>query len=76
MADEKEEMLEKMLDDLNQQILTLAEKMEAVAGVDCEFGSCVFDPAIDDIETKIEEVERRKKVVEGMLAHLEDCATK
>jgi len=76
MADEREEMLEKQLEDLNQQILTLAEKMEEVAGVDCDFGACVFDPAIDSIEKKIEEVQRRKKMIEGMLAHLDDCATK
>lgn len=75
MADEREAMLEKMLDDLDQQMLALAEKMEETAGVDCSFGSCILDPSLDSIEARIEEVQRRKQVVEGMLKHLDDCAT-
>jgi chaperonin cofactor prefoldin len=75
MADEqeREEYLQKQIDDLDEQIKELAEKMEEEMGISCEFGSCVFDPSLDSIELKIEEVQRRKKMLEAMHKSLKEC---
>ena len=76
MADdirEGEEILKKQLADLDDQTAKLAEKFEQLAGIDCDFGECIFDPEMDSVEKKIAEVQRRKKILEGMIDHLESC---
>jgi prefoldin subunit 5 len=76
MADdirEEEEVLKKELADLDDQTDRLAEKFEELAGIDCDFGECIFDPEMDDVNKKIAEVQRRKKILEGLIAHLEGC---
>jgi len=76
MADdirEEEEVLKKELADLDDQTDRLAEKFEELAGIDCDFGECIFDPEMDDVNKKIAEVQRRKKLLEGLIAHLESC---
>jgi len=76
MADdirEEEEVLKKELADLDDQTDKLAEKFEELAGIDCDFGECIFDPEMDDVNKKIAEVQRRKKLLEGLIAHLESC---
>lgn len=73
MADEREEFLQKQIDDLDEQIKGLAEKLEEEMGISCEFGACVFDPEMDSIEHKIEEVQRRKKMLEAMEKSLKEC---
>ncbi len=76
MADdirEEEEVLKKELADLDDQTDRLAEKFEELAGIDCDFGECIFDPEMDDVNKKIAEVQRRKKLLEGLIAHLEGC---
>ena len=76
MADdtrEEEEILKKQLADLDDQTAKLAEKFEQLAGIACDFGECIFDPEMDNVEKKIAEVQRRKKVLEGLIDHLESC---
>ncbi len=73
MANEQEEYLQKQIDTLDEQIRSLAEKLEEQMGISCEFGACVFDPEMDSIERKIEEVQRRKKMVEAMEKSLKEC---
>jgi hypothetical protein len=76
MADdtrEEEEILKKQLADLDDQTAKLAEKFEQLAGIDCDFGECIFDPEMDSVERKIAEVQRRKKVLAGLIDHLESC---
>jgi chaperonin cofactor prefoldin len=70
---EEEEVLQAELDKLNEQTAKLAEKFEALAGIDCDFGECIFDPEMDSVEKKLAEIQRRKKVLEGMIEHLESC---
>jgi chaperonin cofactor prefoldin len=70
---EEEEVLQVELDKLNEQTAKLAEKFEALAGIDCDFGECIFDPEMDSVEKKLAEIQRRKKVLEGMIEHLESC---
>ena len=76
MADdirEEEEILKKQLADLDDQTAKLAEKFEQLAGIACDFGECIFDPEMDSVEKKIAEVQRRKKVLEGLIDHLDSC---
>jgi prefoldin subunit 5 len=75
MADtrEEEEILKKELADLDDQTAKLAEKFESLAGIDCDFGECILDPEMDSVQAKIAEVQRRKKILEGMIEHLESC---
>lgn len=75
MASEQEDFLQKQIDALDEQIKTLAEKLEEEMGISCEFGACVFDPEMDSIEQKIEEVQRRKKMLEAMEKSLKECGT-
>lgn len=70
---EEEKVLKGELDKLNDQTAKLAEKFESLAGIDCDFGECIFDPEMDNVEKKIAEVQRRKKIFEGMIEHLESC---
>jgi prefoldin subunit 5 len=72
---EEEKVLQAELDKLNDQTAKLAEKFEALAGIDCDFGECIFDPEVDSVQKKIAEVQRRKKILEGMIEHLENCET-
>ncbi|HEY5494703.1 MAG TPA: hypothetical protein VIK15_08920 [Candidatus Anoxymicrobiaceae bacterium] len=69
--EEREKVLESEIADLDEQMKKLAVKMEEIAGTDCDFGSCVLDPAMESVEEKIEEVQRRKKAVRETLAKLE-----
>lgn len=75
MADQKdkEEFLQRQIDELENQQLELAEKMEQIAGIDCTFGVCLFDKNIDSVELKLEEVQRRKKAIESMMMSLKEC---
>ena len=70
---EEQEILDKELANLNDETAKLAEKFQQLAGMSCDFGECVFDPDMDSIEKRIAEVQRRKKVLEGMVEHLESC---
>jgi len=69
--EEREKVLESEIADLDEQMKKLAVKMEEIAGTDCDFGACVLDPAMESVEEKIEEVQRRKKAVQETLAKLE-----
>ena len=76
MADEireEEEILKKQIEDLDETTSKLGEKFEELAGIDCNFGECIFDPKMDDLEKRLAEVQRRKKLLEGMIEHLESC---
>jgi hypothetical protein len=74
MADpQEEEILKKEMADLDEQTAKLAEKFESLAGIDCDFGECIFDPELDNVQDRIAEVQRRKKILEGMIEHLESC---
>lgn len=75
MADEKIEMLEAQIADLEEQTKVLAEKLERVIGIDCSFGACVFDPEMGDIEERLDEVQRRKATLEQIIQNIESCDT-
>jgi hypothetical protein len=75
MANEKEELLNKEMEDYEDQLIVLANKMQELAGVDCSFGACVFDPEMQDVEDKLAEVEKRKKILGDVMETLDKCET-
>lgn len=73
VTQEEQEVLDQELSALNEETARLADKFQQLAGMSCDFGECVFDPDMDSVEKKIAEVQRRKKILEGIIANLESC---
>ncbi|MFW6113646.1 MAG: hypothetical protein ACOC78_01830 [Actinomycetota bacterium] len=73
MASEKEEILNKEIGDYEENLRELASKLQELAGVDCSFGACVFDPEMQDVEAKLEEMEKRKKMLGEVMESLKQC---
>lgn len=73
MSDDKEKLLREEMENYEEQLKVLAGKLQELAGTDCSFGSCVFDPAMKDTEEKIAEVQRRKKVLDDVMKALKEC---
>ena len=75
MPDEREKILNTEIEKLEEQTKVLAEKMQELIGVDCNFGACVFDPAMSDVEGRLADVQRRKKTLEKIMSDLDACET-
>jgi len=75
MASEREELLNGEMQAFEEELRRLAVRLEEISGVDCNFGACVFDPAMNDIEDKIAEVQKRKKILNDVMESLEACGT-
>lgn len=75
MADEREELLNQQIAELEEQTAVIAERLEEVMGVDCNFGACIFDPGMTDLEEKLAEVQKRKANMEKIIKDLEACET-
>jgi len=73
MADEKEELLNKEIGAYEEELKVLAGKLQELAGVDCSFGACVFDPEMQDVEAKLAEMEKRKRVLDEVMDALKQC---
>lgn len=73
MASEREELLNGEMQAFEEELRRLAVRLEEISGVDCNFGACVFDPAMNDIEDKIAEVQKRKKILNDVMESLEAC---
>ena len=72
MATEKE-ILEKEIESLNNEIKNLGYQLSGLLNVDCSFGVCSFDPEVDDIESKIKEVEEKKALLERLKQNINSC---
>jgi chaperonin cofactor prefoldin len=75
MADEREELLNQQIAELEEQTAVIAERLEEVMGVDCNFGACIFDPAMTNIEEKLAAVQKRKANMEKIIKDLKACET-
>jgi prefoldin subunit 5 len=73
MANEKEELLNKEIQDYEEELRSVAGKLQELAGVDCSFGACVFDPEMKDVESKLNELQKRKKVLGEVMESLKQC---
>lgn len=73
MANEKEELLNQEIETYEEELRVVASKLQEIAGVDCSFGACVFDPEMKDVEAKLAELEKRKKVLAEVKESLDKC---
>lgn len=73
MAEEREELLNKEIEGFEDELRHLGEKLEELSGVACSFGACVFDPEMQDVEEKIAEVQKRKKILADVIQSLKEC---
>ena len=73
MANEKEDLLNKEIEGYEDELKVLAGKLQELAGVDCSFGACVFDPEMEDVEARLAEMEKRKKVLAEVMDSLKQC---
>ena len=74
MANEREELLNEEIAAYEEELKLVAVKLQEIAGVDCSFGACVFDPEMKDVEAKLAELEKRKKGLQEIKESLESCA--
>ncbi len=73
MGNEKEELLNQEIEAYEDELKVVASKLQEIAGVDCSFGACVFDPEMKDIEAKLAELEKRKKILAEVKESLDKC---
>lgn len=71
MVDDKT-LLQKEIDELNNQIKKLAYRLGGVLDVDCNLGVCSYDPEADDLQKKMTEVQERKALLEKLMGNLEN----
>jgi hypothetical protein len=73
MANEKEELLNQEIEAYEEELRVVASKLQEIAGVDCSFGACVFDPEMKDFESKLADLEKRKRVLSEVKESLDKC---
>ncbi len=73
MANEKEELLNQEIEAYEEELRVVASKLQEIAGVDCSFGACVFDPEMKDVESKLADLEKRKRVLSEVKESLDKC---
>ncbi len=73
MANEKEELLNQEIETYEEELRVVASKLQEIAGVDCSFGACVFDPEMKDVESRLADLEKRKKVLAEVKETLDKC---
>ena len=73
MANEKEELLNQEIEAYEEELRVVASKLQEIAGVDCNFGACVFDPEMKDVESKLADLEKRKRVLSEVKESLDKC---
>jgi len=73
MANEQEELLNQEIEGYEEELQVLAGKLQELAGVDCSFGACVFDPEMKDVEDKLADIEKKKKVLAEVMENLKKC---
>ena len=67
MAHEMEDFLREEIGIENERLKRMAVKLEELMQIDCPLGVCVFDPKIQELEHRLDEIQHRKEVIEGAL---------
>jgi hypothetical protein len=73
MADDREKMLNEEIEAYEEELKGVAYKLQELMGVDCNFGACVFDPEMKDAETRLADLEKRKKNLQEVIKALKEC---
>ncbi len=74
MPDEKKELLNREIASYEEELRAVANRLQEIAGVDCSFGACVFDPEMVDVEERLTDLERRKRILGEVKESLRTCA--
>ena len=67
MAHEMEDFLREEIGIENERLKKMAARLEELAEIDCPLGVCVFDPKMQELEHRLDEIQHRKEVIEGAL---------
>ena len=71
-AEKKEkEILAREIDNLNEEITLLSHQLNEIFNINCSFGVCLFNPEVDSIQEKMEEVQERKALLESIKQRVE-----
>ena len=70
---EDKKILEKEIKKLNEKIKNLGYELSALLNVDCSFGVCSYDPEVDDLEDKMEEIQEKKALLERLMKNIKSC---
>ena len=73
MADDRAELLSEQVASLEEETKQLAVRMQELVGIDCNSGACVFDPAMQDVEARIADVQKRKETLNKIKDTLDSC---
>ena len=72
MSEEKK-LLESEIENLNEEIKELAYRLGGLLDVDCNLGVCSYDPEAEDIQKKMEEVQKKKALLKKLRENLDTC---
>jgi hypothetical protein len=67
------ELLQKQIDNLNDEIKSLAYKLGGLLDVDCNMGVCSYNPDADDLQETMKEVQKRKALLEKIMKGVDTC---
>ena len=67
MAHEMEDFLRAEIGVQEERMRAMAAKLEELAEIDCPLGVCVYDPGLQALGDKLDEIQHRKEVIEDTL---------
>lgn len=71
--DEEKKVLQDQINSLNEEIRDLAYKLGGLLDVDCNMGVCSYNPEADDLQEKMQEVQKKKELLERLRLNLDSC---
>ncbi|MEW5802025.1 MAG: hypothetical protein AB1847_07960 [bacterium] len=72
MENEKK-ILDREIEELNEEIKKLGHKLGGLLNVDCSFGVCTFDPETDNLQEKLKEVQEKRALLERLKGNMDSC---
>ncbi len=70
------QLLDKQIENLNEEIKNLGYELSGLLNVDCSFGVCAYDPEADNLQDKLQEVHEQKELLEKIKKNLSSCIKK
>ena len=71
--EKNQELLQKEIESLNEEMRQLAYRLGGLLDVDCNLGVCSYNPEADDLQSKLAEVQERKALLERIKQSLDSC---
>ena len=67
------QLIDKQIENLNEEIKNLGYELGGLLNVDCSFGVCAYDPEADNLQDKLQEVHEQKALLEKIKKNLSSC---